>query len=886
MPDYKNNQSDENTTESSKTTIDLINSSQAGSFSVTNSFFKEELKGALDLVKKALHQLNKTEKYADINRRRCTTPSIEPLLSDHMHQATLVVGDRGIGKTSFLLTLRKQLKKEFPGKLAILNPMDPTLMEDTELFLTNIIAAICELVERSRQGSSCHHGGESDDGIDGQYMDWQKTLVELSSHLQVLGGKSHTLRLLERSLAPEVLANEFLSFGHGGQKLAQAFHKFVASTIMYLRRENQDIKAIVLLLDDVDAAVDKGWPVLETIRKYLDTPQLIVIAAGELRLYKLVIHLEYLKRIKALENESRRLGRKGIPKEVQEAESAYLHKVFPLEWRVHLNSPTERDLRDFKIRDENGKFYNLDKLFMYFSIVMFWGRHYAAGTSLETWNPSTRVLPKNSREFIRFIIHVLKPVMKRLTNEEECDPEHNGEIGKELAERLIEANASLLWDHGFDPEELKNALSEFKERWLFIRLLTGVDGSRSLARWERGYILNEDYSDRHKNRVILTLQAAFNQGMRGNAIKMARYWFIVAEPWLAAMENLGRDPEQDLLTRYLAYTRYESGEQASDLHAWDVCWRYRNSQKEIVGSDRGIVDAGIGVYDSEPEEISPPIQFLSDFFSFYVATPHNGVLRHFSFRYGLANLVVVMSLAKLIKVNSGQNNYGAKLLQENLERYAQVRYFPASSLIPRGFQGELNTDSKSSLSEINPTNVEYGQVVKEIAKALESWMRLDLRGSEMRPIPMLAGAWRRFRYQLYHATNLMLKKANKRNVGEMLRTSTFVFLNALLVEEMIHIGHGDIIDRRNPDMDCEILIKNLKSVQDNLNNAKHDISERLFLFSHWAACPLFSMYTPFNERPYTRIRRLFPGTKASDMDSNLRKPIDYFIALKEIKFRK
>ncbi|MCD8079453.1 MAG: hypothetical protein LUF04_03295 [Bacteroides sp.] len=44
-----------------------------------------------------------------------------------------------------------------------------------------------------------------------------------------------------------------------------------------------------MAFDDVDTDFAKGWPVMETIRKYLTSPQLITILSGDINLYTLLI---------------------------------------------------------------------------------------------------------------------------------------------------------------------------------------------------------------------------------------------------------------------------------------------------------------------------------------------------------------------------------------------------------------------------------------------------------------------------------------------------------------------------------------------------------------------------------------------------------------------
>ena len=50
---------------------------------------------------------------------------------------------------------------------------------------------------------------------------------------------------------------------------------------------------MVLMFDDSDVDFKKSWPVLETIRKYLSIPEIIVILSGDLKFYRLSVRKQH-----------------------------------------------------------------------------------------------------------------------------------------------------------------------------------------------------------------------------------------------------------------------------------------------------------------------------------------------------------------------------------------------------------------------------------------------------------------------------------------------------------------------------------------------------------------------------------------------------------------
>lgn len=63
-----------------------------------------------------------------------------------------------------------------------------------------------------------------------------------------------------------------------------------------------DVNALVVLIDDVDMAFDKGFDVLEVVRKYLASPFLIPIVAGDMKLYKEIIETQFMEKVKFLQD--------------------------------------------------------------------------------------------------------------------------------------------------------------------------------------------------------------------------------------------------------------------------------------------------------------------------------------------------------------------------------------------------------------------------------------------------------------------------------------------------------------------------------------------------------------------------------------------------------
>ncbi|MEZ8914076.1 antiviral RADAR system adenosine triphosphatase RdrA [Vibrio lentus] len=188
------------------------------------------------------------------------------------HHAVLVDGERGTGKTSVLVNLPAYLEKNnetksFFNDLMILEPIDPTLLEDGDsLFLTIIVASIL-----SNQA----------------LKEKQKRSPEKTAELN---------RALDR-LATALESAEPDSDAKGMQKIRNMYdnHNLETcvrgffDTVLQLMEK----KLLVLPIDDVDTSLNRAFENLEIVRRYLTSPNVLPIIAGDLKLYQEVIWRDF-----------------------------------------------------------------------------------------------------------------------------------------------------------------------------------------------------------------------------------------------------------------------------------------------------------------------------------------------------------------------------------------------------------------------------------------------------------------------------------------------------------------------------------------------------------------------------------------------------------------
>jgi len=227
------------------------------------------------LLKRFIESQNSyTDFKSDQDRGDCKSqsPCVE---ASRVHNTILVNGARGQGKTSFILSILEQ-EAELLNTVCNLCIIDPTMIETKEHIFLNIIAQINERVDEYRTNEryvseECYKG-------------WKRALMNLAAGLNVLDGVGS--EQLKDALwdSPELILEKGLTNSKQGSKLEHHFHAFLKESLKLL-----DKKVFLLVLDDIDTSLSQGKAILETLRKYLTSKQLIIVMLGDIDLYATIV---------------------------------------------------------------------------------------------------------------------------------------------------------------------------------------------------------------------------------------------------------------------------------------------------------------------------------------------------------------------------------------------------------------------------------------------------------------------------------------------------------------------------------------------------------------------------------------------------------------------
>jgi hypothetical protein len=301
--------------------LDLINSADANKFSDEDLAHPDEFKTATLWIEDSISRAE-AEKDKPVGSKT------------RIHDTITVFGTRGSGKTSFLLSILERFKAS-GSRVAVIDIIDPTLIEDKGHIFLYLISIIKELVEKEQ--GTVHFDPQTPDYQ--KRANWRNLILSLSKGIPSMDGIGADLHANPWQ-DPEYIMEKGLSAVTSARKLETTFNTIVAEGLKILNKS-----AFIIAFDDIDIDYKKGWPVLETIRKYLTSGQIITLISGDIKLFSLVIRKQQWLNLGSdfLKNEAdEKIKKRDVTDSVTEMEMQYLLKVMKPERRIHLRTLGEK----------------------------------------------------------------------------------------------------------------------------------------------------------------------------------------------------------------------------------------------------------------------------------------------------------------------------------------------------------------------------------------------------------------------------------------------------------------------------------------------------------------------------------------------------------------
>ncbi len=299
--------------------------------------------------------------------------AIEDPEKEYLHNTITILGTRGSGKTSFLLSIKKWIEKngkDFQNgidlsQIQVLDIIDPTLIEEKGHVFLNVISLVMDLVEERLNKQDCYPTNDTKSLH--TRKEWRELLNKLAAGLPSIDGIGNYNG--DSWQDPEFVMDNGLKAVSASQKLLKNFNTFLQKSLDIIEK-----KAFLLIFDDIDVDSSKGWVVLETIRKYFTGTKLITLISGDLELYTTVVRQkkwknfgqEILKYEGAHSDKKDGLGE--FSKLVTTLTAQYMLKVMQPHYRVHLSTLLQQKNTKGKLNlkvslDDKSKSDDLEKLY-------------------------------------------------------------------------------------------------------------------------------------------------------------------------------------------------------------------------------------------------------------------------------------------------------------------------------------------------------------------------------------------------------------------------------------------------------------------------------------------------------------------------------------------
>ncbi|MDI3324873.1 archaeal ATPase [Pontibacterium granulatum] len=287
---------------------------------------KPNLPGSIDTVE-FVQQTLKERLISDIELVATPRENHSPVygvISEVGRQVFFIDGTRGAGKTTFMNGIVQHFKDS--NNVHALRCIDPTKLPRIEPILVTVLAQLNTDVSdklRKNSGWSIENNKEKEN--------WQNSLKNISQAIKLLDKKEYSKDFFDEALE----LNALLSNASGGLGLEEQFSKLLEQACDILGRN-----AILVAFDDIDTQFNTGWNVLEAVRKYFNSPRLIVLMTGDLRLYSQLIRGKQYANYDAemLSEEASGTEKRNRSVMVNHLEQQYLIKLLPVHRRINLKS--------------------------------------------------------------------------------------------------------------------------------------------------------------------------------------------------------------------------------------------------------------------------------------------------------------------------------------------------------------------------------------------------------------------------------------------------------------------------------------------------------------------------------------------------------------------
>lgn len=767
------------------------------------------------------------------------------LKSEYSHNTITLLGTRGSGKTSFLLSLKSKLEEE-PG-VEVLDIIDPTLIEEKGHVFLNLISIICDLVDSKLKDGECNPNKD----IEAKRRYWRSLVSELASGLPSIDGVAKHSELKWED--PRYVMDIELKSVKAARKLSENFDEFLRNSLEILGK-----KVFLVLFDDIDVDSSKGYAVLETIRKYFTTGKIITVLSGDLRLYNTLIR--------------------------QKKWSNFGDEIIKYEGSSSYNS---------RNASANMAYYTdmvTDLTSQYLLKIMQPQHRYHLGTLYELLNSSVKPIvniTKGDAKSSMELLSVLEQIFNNLgiRSRAQLESQIHFLLNQPLRtiihflQQILQDNPEFAVSEQFDV--LSILLTDLYEKYVNTELLTNsplflnIEIIKLLIRegqLKELYQLSPTSDDNSLNASVFAFNIIFSQNVK--KYKFLIFDYLVRVSFLRNI--IDYYPEGFFLNSGIVKT---SGVQndlvlrdiMNQLQIYFYAMQGKKSSNFTLIRLRGLKGPAkqSGMEDSLDfvlggKEINNVKRILGYMPTLAASYTTNNNTRIF---YSIGSLL--SCIGELVK--RYENHKDKKIVLESLIEFSQLRYYT----IDDDTVGQ--SDQEESIIEFDEELVEESLLItselSEYSDLVHDW----LKSSEFENISvhLLGKSFTRF-----FITITNINRENKsENLGRLFHLNVIGFLNSILVEDAREnlspdLQHKISVNQNNIVTSDKILIDNMKSLKievEKTNEGDKERSKFIHLpFSQWFfSCPLLLSYIDTSQTELMELIGDFVGEGVPDVKFNI-----------------
>lgn len=772
-------------------------------------------------------------------------------------------GTRGAGKSTFLKNIVKELITINQYKLEKLIYIDPSKIELNEHIFLTLIAQLNQTVIKSRKHMHIHHSDE----MDAEYELWRKKLKKIAGGLRLLNSGKNPYDLID----DDVFLDWGLDRADDAMQLHSSFEDLIKHACTILNK-----KALIILIDDADTHFKKGEQVLEMVRRYLNIPQIIVMMAGDLKLYSNVVRGLYLGNMS--ENlykydQNRTRERSNL---LDHMEDQYLKKIFPIQNRISLN-PLNKLVKeaDYKVNfssSENTEVNNvtiniedsIDKLIQF-------GFHVEGSSNIQTYRDFLLQQP------LRSVLQLLQSSSEIYSKE--INHENLFKFTPQVAQSFRDTFLSSLYAAKVEVEKLNNG----DENTLIESVFDTVtqDGRQDTGCYLRPQAIEDNL--RNSFVALAASVAEFTQGKASSAINYMLQCSGSVSLFYYIKDELKRYHSDESL-QLLQFKRYCGIGQHEDALNW--AWHATAvlmSKKSSSSIKAGIIklrttkdSKNFTAYEfiKRNREISLPFNL-----GLIEVVGHNKQLY-----FSIFNILgVIFRLLKIgenfIEVSKipSEINDDIDIIEIAPELWENVNNCLRKLEVTLGISApnwsDFSNDMSSELEdkEIDDNDKEY---IEKWVSAVCKWLIISHKDLlNIQPSSIFLGkVWIRLYFSLVGVAN---SKENWHDLGKIISLYTHCLINAFLVEEEDH--HFKVLNlnkekfltkktnRQNPK-------NSLKPLNEKLKELKNNNFDGFPLTKMIANCPVIQGLITNNKDAYineTTFVSMLPNTIGKVMISGI-----------------